>query len=123
MSLCLAAAGLAVEIAASSFTLGWTHTIEKTRWEEDWRIEAGRLVLTEARIQGTGAGMETPPDATLAADFYVWRPEGRELSELVLRRMEGVGDWRLCAGGRCAPLAEWVGESDPVTMRPCRSPS
>ena len=48
MSLCLAAAGLAVEIAASAFTLSWTHTVERIIWQEDWRIEAGGLVLDEA---------------------------------------------------------------------------
>src|SRR5688500_11742053 len=42
MSFCLAAAGLAVEIVAASFTLAWTHTIEKTVWEEDWRVEGDR---------------------------------------------------------------------------------
>ena len=49
MSLCIAAAGLAVEIAVSGFTLAWTHTVEKTEWQEDWRIEGDRLMLAEAR--------------------------------------------------------------------------
>ncbi|HCN88979.1 MAG TPA: DUF1850 domain-containing protein, partial [Oxalobacteraceae bacterium] len=36
--LCLAAAGLAITLPLQAFTLGWTHSIEKIRWEEDYRI-------------------------------------------------------------------------------------
>ena len=123
MSLCIAAAGLAVQIAASTFALAWTHTIEKTVWEEDWRIEGDRLVLDEARIQGSGAGMEPPPEAKLEDGFYGWRPNVPPVPEIVLRRAPQAGDWRLCAAGRCATLAEWLGgEADPVALRPCRSP-
>jgi hypothetical protein len=59
--LCLAAGAVAASLAIDSFTLSWIHSIEKIRWEEDWRIEAGALVVTEARIRGSGAGMEPPP--------------------------------------------------------------
>ena len=72
MSLCLAAAGLAVAIEASSFSLSWTHTIEKTEWQEDWRIEGDLLVMVEARIKGAGAGMEPPRGAVLKDGFYVF---------------------------------------------------
>lgn len=117
MSLCLAAAGAAISIATSAFTLSWTHTIEKTRWEEDWRIEGGRLALVEARVKGSGAGMEPPPEARLEEGFYVWRPNTPPLAEIVLRRAAQAGDWTLCAGGRCAPLGEWLGrDADPVRL-------
>jgi hypothetical protein len=115
VSLCIAAAGVAVTLAASSFTLSWTHTVEKTRWEETWRIDADRLILTEAQIEGSGAGMEPPPDARLVAGAYLWAPnEARD--KIVLRRYAGAGDWRLCAAGRCDELGGWLGsEADPVT--------
>jgi hypothetical protein len=61
MSLCLAAGALSAVLAVNAFTLSWIHSIEKIRWEEDWRIEAGALVIDEARIRGSGAGMEPPP--------------------------------------------------------------
>ena len=121
MSLCLAAVGLAVEIAASSFTLSWTHTIEKTEWQERWRVESGRLVLAEARVKGSGAGMEPPSDARLERGFYVWNP-GIEREAILLRRDPHAGDWRLCAIGRCAALGEWLGRDvDPVRLLPCRT--
>jgi hypothetical protein len=117
VSLCLAAAGLAVEIAASAFTLSWTHTVEKIVWQEDWRVEAGRLVLDEARVKGSGAGMEPPQGAALRGGFYVWRPDVPARPELVLRRAAEAGDWRLCAAGRCAALGEWLGSgADPVRI-------
>jgi hypothetical protein len=120
VSLCLAAAGLAVQVAASSFTLAWTHTVQKTTWEEDWRIEDGRLVLVEARIQGSGAGMEPPRDAQLEDGFWTWKPDLPPLPEILLRRAEEAGDWRLCAAGRCAALAEWLGgEGDLVRLSVC----
>ena len=120
MSLCVAAAGLAAQIAASSFTLAWTHTVEKTAWEEDWRVESDRLALVEARIQGSGAGMEPPAEARLQGGFYVWTPDLPPQAEIVLRGAKQAGDWRLCAAGRCAPLADWLGgQAEPVTLRPC----
>ena len=121
MSLCIAAAGLVVQVAASSFTLSWTHTIEKTRWEEDWRVEGDGLVIDEARVQGSGAGMEPPAEARLEGGFYVWAPDIPPVPELVLRRAPEAGDWTLCAAGRCATLGDWlVGEADPVRIRPCQ---
>ena len=51
MPLCVAAGGLVMTLALESFTLAWTHSIEKIRWEEDWRIDGGRLVLD----RGAGA--------------------------------------------------------------------
>jgi hypothetical protein len=60
MSLCLAAGAAGAVLAVNGFTLAWMHSIEKIRWEEDWRIVGRELVITEARIRGTGAGMEPP---------------------------------------------------------------
>lgn len=115
--LCLAAAGVAVEVATSGFTLAWTHSIERTHWEERWRVEADRLVLEEARVQGSGAGMEPPPEARREGSFYVWQPQ-EERRVVVLRRDPHAGDWHLCAGGRCAPLGRWVGnDADPVRLQ------
>jgi hypothetical protein len=63
LSLCLASAGVVKALALAAFTLVWTHSIEKVDWQEDWRITPDRLVLEQARVKGTGAGMEPPPDA------------------------------------------------------------
>jgi hypothetical protein len=116
---CIAGAGAALRIATTAFTLSWTHTVEKTDWLESWLVAPDRLILTEARVAGSGAGMEPPPEARLQGNVYVWRPnEARR--EIVLRRDPHAGDWTLCANERCDALGAWLGrDADPVTLLPC----
>ena len=61
MPVCIAAGGAVVALALQTFTIAWAHSIEKIRWEEDYRVEGTMLRLVEARIRGDGAGMEPPP--------------------------------------------------------------
>ena len=121
MALCLMGAGLTVHLAVASFTLGWTHTIERVPWEEDWRVEPQALVLIQSRIKGSGAGMEPPPQARLVDGWYAWAPDNPSRVEIVLRRAAGVADWRLCAPELgCRTLGALLGvEADPVTLAPC----
>ena len=73
MSLCLAGAET-LRLAVTAFTLAWTHSVEHLRWEEDWRVTPAGLELVEARVQGSGAGMEPPEGARLAGGWWTWRP-------------------------------------------------
>lgn len=118
MSACLLVAGKPLALATSLFTLGWTHSIEKTGWRELWRVERGTLVLVEARVRGSGAGMEPGEGARLQRGWWVWAPGTRHAS-LTLAASGATGQgWRLCAGGRCRTLAARAGE--PVELAPCR---
>lgn len=120
--LCLAGGGAVVKLATTAFTLAWMHTVEHLPWQEDWRVEAGRLVLVESRIKGSGAGMEPPPEARLVEGFYTWSPPDGARKEILLRRSPapGVGDWTLCAEGSCRPLGELLPpDADPVRLYPC----
>lgn len=122
MALCLAGAGVLARIAATAFTLTWTHTVERIPWQEDWRIEGDRLVLQTVRLKGSGAGMEPAPDARLIDGWYVWHPQGDIRTEIVLRRTDTTiaGDWSLCTQDQgCRALAEFVGTADPVRLVPC----
>ena len=74
MELCLLAAGATVRLGTVALTLAWTHSIEKMRWEEDWRATPAGLVLQEDRIQATGAGMEPPPDAKFDGTWWRYNP-------------------------------------------------
>ena len=74
MSVCLIAAGKAVAFAAATFTLSWTHSVEKISWEEDWRLTPAGLQLVEARVHGSGAGMEVPDGAVLDDGAWRYRP-------------------------------------------------
>jgi hypothetical protein len=117
-ALCVLGSGVALRIAASAFTLSWTHTVEKTLWLERWSVAPDHLLLTEAEVEGSGAGMDPAPDARLVGDRYVWRPDETRKS-VILRRDPHAGDWRLCAAGRCAMLGDWLGvDADPVTLKP-----
>lgn len=106
-SLCLVTAGtLAATLAASSFTLTWTHSVEKTEWQEDWRAEEGALVATAARVRGSGAGMEPPPGAVLADGWWHYVPNLPPQPRLALARSRFTDDFRLCVAGACRPLAD-----------------
>lgn len=110
-----------VFVPGERFTLAWVHSIEKTRWEEDYRVRregAGvRLHATEARIRGSGAGMEPPPGAVLKEGWYHYRPADPWPAELRLSRSGYVPDYELCVdGAACRPLAHWL-ESDEGATR------
>lgn len=120
MALCIAGGAMLAQIAASGFTLAWTHSVERIPWQEDWRIEAGRLVLETARVKGSGAGIDPPPEARLENGWYVWHPRETR-AEIILRRAPEVDDWRICVEGtECRRLGDIVGEkADPVRVFSC----
>jgi hypothetical protein len=116
MPLCLAAGAVTAALAVDAFTLAWTHSIAKTRWEEDWRIEGKTLVIAEARIRGTGAGMEPPADAVLKDGVWHYRPAIR-LKQLHLAHSPYTTGYELCLNGTCRPLAERLpGAENPTTI-------
>jgi hypothetical protein len=122
LSLCLASAGIVKTLAVATFTLAWTHSIEKVDWQEDWRVTSQGLELVEARIKGSGAGMEPPPDARLVEGWFQWQPQRPAMPEVVLGNSGAAGEWRLCMDGRCRTLSEIFGfriGSNVTTMRAC----
>jgi hypothetical protein len=126
LSLCLASAGVAKTLSIAAFTLAWTHSVEKTEWQEDWRITANALVLVQARVKGSGAGMEPPPDARLIDGWFRWSPKRPPLQEVTLGNSGAAGEWRLCSNGTCQSLSEIFGRpvgANVTTMRACASPA
>lgn len=119
MSLCVIAAGKATVLAATAFTLSWTHSVEKTGWEEDWLAADDALTVVEARIKGSGAGMEPPEGARLEGGWWVYAPALPALPRLVLAASGATqSGWRLCAGNDCLTLGAEPG--DTVVIEPCR---
>jgi hypothetical protein len=108
MVLCIASGGAVAKLALAAFTIAWTHSVEQVAWEEDLRIEGDRLIVLEARIKGSGAGMEVPEGAVLRDGFWHYRPDLPPLPELELANSGATADWRLCAGGSCKPLGSFV---------------
>lgn len=120
MSICLAAGALVISLGASEVTLSWRHSVQKSLWEELWRETPNGLVLAEARVQGSGAGMDPPDGARLVDGFWRWRPDLPALPEVAMRRSGATADWRVCVEGRCRPLGDLLPkDADPVVMKPC----
>jgi hypothetical protein len=116
MSLCVIGAA-ALRLAAAGFTLGWTHSVEHLRWEEDWRVTPAGLVLVEARIRGSGAGMDPPADARLDDGWWVYTPALPPQPELLLAASGATGSgWTLCADGSCHELGADPGA--PLRLKP-----
>ena len=95
MAVCLATSLATAAVAANAFTLAWTHSIERVRWEEDWRVEGQQLQIVAARVKGSGAGMEPPPEARKQGRFWVWSPLLR-VPEVRLAQSGMAGEWALC---------------------------
>ena len=90
-------------------TLTWMHSVEKRPWEEDYRVFGDALVIDEARVKTSGAGMDPPPDAIWEAGWWRYRPTTGVLSELVVANSEHAAGYTLCWGGVCRALSELVG--------------
>jgi hypothetical protein len=123
LSLCLASAGVVKALSVAAFTLAWTHSIEKVEWQEDWRITSKGLELVEARVKGSGAGMEPPAEARLAGGWFRWKPARPVMPEVTLGNSGAAGEWRLCVDGKCQTLSEILRRpvgANITTMRACK---
>jgi hypothetical protein len=122
VGICLAAGTLAASLPLSSFTLAWTHSIEKIRWEEDYRVVGTRLVLEEARIRGSGAGMEPPAGARLVNGVWHYKPELPPLEKLRITQSPYTAGYEICAEGACRALTAvlpGLPAVEVVEVRPC----
>lgn len=110
MSLCLATTAVALQLAAQSFTLSWIHSVEHTEWRERWRVEGAQLVLDQARVRGSGAGMDPGEGAVLQHGWWVWAGHGLTVPALNLANSGAtVSGWTFCtATGGCHDLARWL---------------
>ncbi|MDP2680522.1 MAG: DUF1850 domain-containing protein [Rhodoferax sp.] len=130
LSLATALQGGPVFVPVTEFTLAWTHSIEKVRWEEDYvvRLDAVRgqpvLQAVQARVRGSAAGMEPPPDALLRQGWYHYTPAITTPPELRLTRSEFTPDYEVCVQGRCRPMADWMASDGGVTLlKACLQPA
>ncbi|MFI4926382.1 MAG: DUF1850 domain-containing protein [Burkholderiales bacterium] len=112
-----------VFVPTSRFTLAWMHSIEQIRWEEDYAVgpdPAGapgcRLLPGEARIHGSGAGMDPPPDAHWRDGWYAYQPHTPPLRLLRLTRSPYTADYDWCVDGRCRSLSRVLPSDGGVTL-------
>lgn len=110
MDLCLGLDGdVWARLPVAHFTLAWDHSIEKVRWEEDYRVTRDGLVLESARVRGNGAGMAIPDEARLEQGSWHYQANLPPLQRLKLGRTPEAGDYQLCLEGACHLLSRWVG--------------
>lgn len=132
--LSLAAAGQAaapVFVPVERFTLAWTHSIEKVRWEEDYAVRPGakpgappELQALTARVRGSGAGMEPPPDAVLRNGWYEYTPRTLSPEGLRLTRSAFTADYDWCTSAGCGPMAQLLPSDGGITLlTPCAGPA
>ncbi|WP_103332728.1 DUF1850 domain-containing protein [Pseudotabrizicola formosa] len=111
------AGALVLSLSGPGFSLHWTHSVEKTEWVEAWELRPHGLRLVQARIKGSGAGMEPGPGAVQQDGWWVWSP-GTEVSSLHLAASGSTGaGWRLCDGAICHTLGAL--SADPIRIAPC----
>src|SRR5690606_7797036 len=109
-ALCILAGGKATAPATAIFTLSWTHSVQKLRWEEDWRVAPAGLEIVEARIKGSGAGMEPAEDAVLRNGWWTYRPTVPPRQEILLAASGATtSGWTLCTPNTCLDLGASAG--------------
>lgn len=119
-ALCMVAGTVHASLPINTYTLRWTHSIEKIEWSEDYEITGHWLHLSRAHVRGSGAGMEPPAGAWLQDGVWSYRLADPWRRELVLARSPYVADYDLCLAQRCYPLSKWIPVSaGTTTLQPC----
>ena len=124
LGVCLLVAGVTrAALPTTEFSVAWTHSVEKTRWEEHYRIEGDGIALVEAGVQGFGAGMEPPPGAELHDGWWRWRPKSDATRELRLTYSSFTADYSICWRRHCNELGDVLGqrplEGDVIGLQAC----
>jgi hypothetical protein len=96
------------------------------RWRKsngkDWHIIRKGLEPVEARTNGSGGSIELP-EARLSWGWFHWKPARPLMVELTLGNSGSAVEWRLCAGGKCRTLSEFLGHPigiEVATKRVCK---
>lgn len=108
MSTCLIVAGQT--IMAAAFSLSWTHSVERTRWEESWHVKSDGMQIFEARVKGSGAGIDPPDGSVLKNDWWTFHPKLPSQKRLVLASSGATGGgWKFCTESGCKFLGATAG--------------
>lgn len=123
MCIAFAVGSATVVIPTHKFTLSWIHTVERVPWEEDYVIKNGALVIEEARVRRSGAGMDPPNGAIWSGGWWHYQPSLPPLGEVLLANSTFAGGYTVCWGGKCRPLNELVAAGTPVRISaaPCEA--
>ena len=118
MSICILSGLKLSTFAISFFTLSWTHSVEKIEWQEDWIINQNQLEIVEARVQGSGAGMEVPEGSNFVNGWWIYKPKNIKTNELLLATSNtNIQNWKICYDNSCSVLKN--NEEQPIKIYPC----
>lgn len=112
----LAAGASLVVLPSQTMTLTWTHTVEKTSWEEDYAASADGLAIVEARIEAVGAGMEPPASAVRNGRWWHYHPRLPRLSSVDLANSTFGGGYTVCWDSQCRPLDSIMPRGENVSI-------
>jgi hypothetical protein len=120
--LCIALISIAgiVVLPTDTLTLSWTHTVEGTPWEEDYAVVNGALVIKQARVKRSGAGMEPPDGAAWAQGWWHYVPSLGPLPEVVLANSSFAPGYKMCWAGQCRPLNTMIAGGYFVKLAPAQ---
>ena len=122
IALCLSAGALSATLFTHSFTLSWMHSVEKIQWEEDWSVKRDSLLLTSARVRGSGAGMEPPLGSIFRDGAWHYTPHVPPLTELQLAHSPYTKEYELCIDFTCKPISVYLpnlSENTIITLEAC----
>ena len=115
-AICLVVAGvLRATLPTNEVTIAWLHSVEKIRWIERYRVEHDALRLVEARIEGSGAGMDPPPDAAFVDGAWTWHPAADRFPRVRLTVSPFTQDYDVCYGDRCRGLTSLIAPQSPAS--------
>jgi hypothetical protein len=103
-------------LPTATITLSWTHSVEKTRWEEDYVASAAGVNIVEARIEALGAGMEPPASAARKGKWWHYQPALPSLSSVDLANSMIGGGYTVCWDGQCRPLGSVLPRGQQVSL-------
>jgi hypothetical protein len=125
MAVCIVAGGVVTTLAINAFTVAWMHSIEHIRWEEDYRVEGPMLHLVEARVQGSGAGMDPQPGSRFENGVWHYVPPLPLLPEIRLSRSNYTAGYDFCHDGKCQPLKQLAPAAklgEVIEVKSCEGP-
>lgn len=96
--LCILTGGKVIALAVTGFTLSWDHSVQHIEWWERWQVSDRGLRPVEARVTGSGAGIDLPPDAVWKSDGWHYQPRlpWQKSVHLGASGATRGGGWTLC---------------------------
>lgn len=112
----LVAGATVVSLPTPTMTLTWTHTVEKTSWEEDYLASADGVAIVEARVEALGAGMEPPASAVRKGRWWSYHPALPNLPSVDLANSIFGGGYTVCWNSQCRQLDTIMPRGEPVSI-------